>query len=153
MQGPAPITQAQTVHGLKTASEMEITTVTNSIAASVKPDGVLSDAVKSALADEIPEELGRARRLATRTKELGGTTPTTAKLDTAGSHVSPNARTLVIELVARDVVADETDACHPYRSLIAMTDGKAPAPQGLCTAILANEERHRATFAEFHADY
>ena len=54
---------------------MEIETVINYVANSTNPDGVRAQEIIEALANDIEEELGHARKFADRIKELYGVVP------------------------------------------------------------------------------
>ena len=54
---------------------MEIETVVNYVANSTNPDGVRAQEIIESLAEDVQEELGHARKFATRIKELYGVVP------------------------------------------------------------------------------
>ncbi len=64
-----------TVQLLQKAYRMEVETVMNYLANSVYLDGMQAEEVKRALSADVTEELGHARRLAQRLKQIGGRIP------------------------------------------------------------------------------
>ncbi len=65
----------QTIRLLQKAYRMELETVMNYLANSIHLDGMLAEEVKRALSSDVTEELGHARRLASRMNQLGGRIP------------------------------------------------------------------------------
>ena len=65
----------QIIQMLTRAYWMEMETVINYVANSTNPDGVRAQEIIEALADDVEEELGHARKFASRIKELYGVVP------------------------------------------------------------------------------
>lgn len=79
----------QIVSLLGTAYMMELETVTNYLANSVHLDGEQAEEIKRALGDDVTEELGHARKLAQRIKQLDGNIPGSLDLDRSQKLLQP----------------------------------------------------------------
>lgn len=141
------------VSGLRKAYAMEMETVANYLADSVNLDGVLAEEIKKSLAEDLPEELGHARRLAQRIKQLDGVVPGPAELDMSRSHLGPDASSTDVERVIRCVIEDEEAAIDHYRQLVRETDGNDYVTQNLCVDLLADEEKHLTQFNGYLKEY
>src|ERR671926_403754 len=67
---------------LETAYWLEIETLMSYLAASINPDGIRAQTIRDALAEHVDEELGHARAVGRRIKDLYGVVP--GSLDFAG---------------------------------------------------------------------
>lgn len=153
MNEPTRETREQTIAALQKSYAMELESVANYLAASVNPEGVVAEPIKQALAEDVMEELGHARKLAARIKQLGGAAPSSAELKFNLSELAPQSRTEDVRQVVSSVIADETAACDQYRWITEFSEGKDPVTQDLCTKLLADEEAHRAKFVGFQAEF
>jgi bacterioferritin len=124
---------------------MEMETVANYLAGAANLDGIR--------AQEVDEELGHARRLATRLNELGAVVPGSHELLREQDSFQPRADSADAEGVIRGVLEAEEDAIAHYRQLIEETDGVDWVTQDLAISILADEEAHRRLFESFLREY
>lgn len=69
------------INELRKSYAMELETVENYLANSIDLDGVRAEEIKKALARDIEEELGHARKLGNRIKVLEGRVPGSPDLD------------------------------------------------------------------------
>ncbi len=143
----------ETIAALQKAYAMELESVANYLAASINPDGVLAEEIKRALAEDVQEELGHARRLAERIKQLHGQVPVAGELELNHSQLESAQLTMDIESVVRSVLADENAAIDHYRQIIRQTDGHDYVTQDLCIELLADEEAHRTQFESYLAEF
>lgn len=138
---------ADIVQTLKLAYADEIETVANYIALSTALDGVKAQEVKEALAEDVDEELGHARQLAQRLKEIGEIPPGSLALDFQQRSLQPPSDTTNVRAVVEGVLDAEEKAVQTYRSLIeASQRGNDPVTKDLAIKILADEEKHRSLF-------
>lgn len=150
---PATKTNQQLVGLLQKAYTMELETVCNYLAHSVDLDGVRAEEIKKSLADDVTEELGHARLLANRLKQIGGRVPTSMGLDFDQSALQANGDTTDVRSVIEGVLEAEHAAIDHYRAIFEATDGNDPVTQDLAVRILADEEAHRTQFEGFLAEY
>jgi len=132
---------------------MEMETVANYLAASTNLDGVRAQEVVRALAGDVEEELGHARRLAMRLNELGSVVPGSHALLREQDSMQPGVDSADVEGVIRGVLAAEEAAIAHYRELIRDADGVDWVTQDLAISILADEEKHRRLFESFLREY
>lgn len=116
-------------------------------------DGVRAQEVARALDGDVEEELGHARRLATRLNELGAVVPGSHGLLQEQHSLQPRADSADVEGVIRGVLEAEEGAIAHYRTLIEETDGVDWVTQDLAISILADEEAHRRSFEGFLREY
>lgn len=143
----------QFVELLQKAYMMELETVANYLANSVHLDGVQAEEIKRALAGDITEELGHARRLAERIKQLDGRIPGSLELDRSQSSLQPPETTTDVESVVNGVIEAEAEAIAHYRKIIEATDGSDFVTQDLAIALMADEEQHHRQFEGFRAGF
>jgi len=148
-------TKAATGHVelLSRAYLMEIETVANYLAASTNLDGIRAQEVVRALAGDVEEELGHARRLAARLNQLGAVVPGSHELLREQDSLQPRADSADVEGVIRGVLEAEEGAIAHYRTLIEEADGVDWVTQDLAISILADEEAHRRMFESFLREY
>ena len=127
----------------------ELETVQNYIAHSVNLDGIRAEIIKGALSGDIAEELGHARELAKRIKELGGTVPGSKDFVATQSQLQPLADTTDIVSVVKGVLDAEEDAMRTYRELIELANNGDYVTQDLAIRLLADEEAHKTQFLGF----
>lgn len=142
-----------TVELLTRAYWMEIETVANYLAASTNLDGVRATEVGRALAGEIGEELGHARLLARRLKQLDASVPGSFAFSPDQESLQPTDDPTDVASVIRGVLEAEEAAVAHYRELIEETDGFDWVTQDLAVSILAEEEAHRRLFQGFLREY
>ena len=128
---------------------MEIESVMSYIANSVNPDGLRAQEVVEALAEDIQEELGHARRFGERIKELYGVVPGSLDFQAEQSYLQPPDRQTDIVHVIRGVIEAETGAIAHYNRIIETTDGVDWVTQDMVIDILRDEEGHRRLFEGF----
>lgn len=142
----------QTVQMLQKAYRMELETVMNYLANSVHLDGMQAEEVKRALASDVTEELGHARRLASRLKQLGGRIPGSLELKFDQESLRPPQKTTDIKSVINGVIEAEASAIEHYRNIIHQAESDDdPVTVDLVTQLLADEEEHLTLFQGFQA--
>lgn len=139
----------QTIKSLCTAYRMELETVANYLANSVFLDGLRAQEVKSALAEDIPAELGHATQLAHRIKQLGGRVPGSLELTFDQDELQPPTSSTDLRRVVEGVIEAERTAIDLYRKIIRDVDGEDFVTQELCIKLQAEEEEHRVQFEGF----
>lgn len=132
---------------------MEMETVANYLAASTNLDGIRAQEVARSLATDVDEELGHARRLASRLNQLGATVPGSHELLSEQDSLQPRGEPADVEAVIRGVLEAEDGAIAHYRELIEATDGVDWVTQDLAISILADEEGHRRLFESFLKEF
>jgi bacterioferritin len=149
----APAATTAGIDLLTRAYLMELETVANYLAASANLDGVRAQEVVRALAGDVDEELGHARRLAARLSELGAVVPGSRALLREQDSLQPRDDSADVESVIRGVLEAEEAAIAHYRELIEDADGADWVTQDLAISILADEEAHRRLFESFLLEY
>lgn len=138
---------------LQKAYMMELETVTNYLANSIHLDGVQAEEIKRALAEDVTEELGHARQLAERIKQLGGRIPGSLELDRTQESLQPPLEPINVQAVVDGVIEAETEAIAHYRRLAEATDGFDFVTQDLVIGLMADEEQHHRRFEGFRAGF
>jgi bacterioferritin len=108
----------QTVQMLQKAYRMEVETVMNYLANSIYLDGMQAEEVKRALSSDVTEELGHARRLAQRLKQIGGRIPGSLELTFDQESLRPPQSTTDVGSVISGVIEAEHAAIEHYRDII-----------------------------------
>lgn len=142
-------TRKNAIDSLRIAYRMELETVANYLANSVYLDGIRAEEVKSALAEDVPTELGHATKLANRIKQLGGRVPGSLELEFDQNDLQPPERSTDLRHVVEGVIGAECAAIDHYRKIIRDVDGEDFVTQELCISLLADEEEHRVQFEGF----
>ncbi|MBX3444128.1 MAG: hypothetical protein KF774_17115 [Planctomyces sp.] len=142
----------ETIALLQKAYRMEIETVANYLANSVHLDGIRAEEVKRSLAADVTEELGHARRLAERIKQLGGRVPGSLELQFDQESLRPPQSTTDVRSVVEGVLAAEEGAIAHYRDIIRATSDDDPVTADLCTQLLSDEDAHWSQFRGFLAE-
>lgn len=142
-----------TIAALQKAYSMELESVANYLADSVNLDGVRAEEVKRALAADVTAELGHARRLAQRIKQLAGHVPGPTDIEITHSHLQASDQRTDVVAVIRAVIADERAATEHYRKIIKETEGSDYVTQELCIELLGDEEEHLTLFEGFLKEY
>lgn len=153
MQGGSAKTGTSQIELLTRAYLMEMETVANYLAASTNLEGIRAQEVVRALAGDIEEELGHARRLATRLHELGAVVPGSHGLLQEQDSLQPQGDSADVEGVIRGVLEAEEGAIAHYRALIEESEGVDWVTQDLAISILGDEEAHRRVFESFLREY
>jgi len=143
----------QVIGMLQTAYMMELETVANYLANSVHLDGVQAEEINRALAGDITEELGHARRIAERIKQLDGRVPGSLELDLTQKSLQPPREPTDVQSVVEGVIDAEAAAISHYRKIIEATDGSDFVTQDLAIALMADEEQHHRQFEGFRAGF
>ena len=138
---------------LQKAYMMELETVTNYLANSIHLDGVQAEEIKRALADDVSEELGHARQLAERIKQLGGRVPGSLELGRSQESLQPPIEPTNVEAVVDGVIEAEAEAIAHYRLIVESTDGFDFVTQDLAIRLMADEEQHHRQFEGFLAGF
>jgi bacterioferritin len=132
---------------------MEIESVINYMACSVNPDGVRAQKVVEALAEDIQDEVGHARRFAQRIKELYGVVPGSLEFGASQRELQPPERQTDVVHVIKGVIAAESAAIDHYNRVIEAADRIDWVTQDLMIEILRDEEGHRRLFEGFLREY
>jgi bacterioferritin len=141
------------VEELQKAYWAEIETVMNYLAHSTNLDGVSAEEVKEKLSEDINDELGHAKKLAARIKELDGKVSCSGKFTANQKSLQSNEDTTDVVYVINGVLDAENDAIETYRHIIDITDGEDFVTQDLATQILADEESHKTMFESFKKEF
>jgi len=131
----------------------EMETVMNYLAHATNLDGVSAEEIKEKLNNEINDELGHAKKIALRIKELNG------KIDGSDTF-SANQKTLQaiddttdVKYVIDGVIDAENEAINTYKNIIKISEGNDFVTQDLATQILADEETHKTVFEGFKKEF
>jgi bacterioferritin len=151
--GDASGTRDDIVALLTKAYWMEIETVMSYLAASTNLDGVRAQEIRESLATDVGEELGHAKELANRIKELYGVVPGSEEFQPEQSFLQPPEHQTDVVAVIRGVIEAETGAIEHYTQIIEETEGVDPVTQDMVIAILRDEQGHRRLFEGFLREY
>ena len=143
----------QIIEMLTKAYWMEIETVISYVANSTNPDGVRAQEIIEALAADVEEELGHARKFANRIKELYGTVPGSMEFTPEQTYLQPPEQQTDIVHVIKGVIEAETGAIEHYNRIIEVTDGVDYVTQDMVISILHDEEGHRRLFEGYLREY
>lgn len=127
----------------------ELETIQNYLANSVWLDGLRAHEVSKALTADVTDELGHARKLARRIKQLGACPPGSLELERNQKSLQPSSDSTDIRHVLEGALEAERDAVATYREIIDACEGVDPVTQDLAITILADEEGHRTLFEGF----
>jgi len=148
-----PSDQDLVIAELQKSYSMELETVTNYLANSINLDGVRAEEIKKALAADIMEELGHARQLGERIKQLGGFVPGSLALKLGQKALQPPADTTDVITVIEGVISAEEEAITQYNKIIRLCEGQDYVTQDLSVRLLGSEEAHRVMFQGFLKEY
>jgi bacterioferritin len=137
------------IPSLKKAYAAELETVQNYLANSVWLDGLRAREVAGALATDVTEELGHAKKLAHRLKQLGACPPGSLDLVREQKALQPASDPTDLRHVIEGVIEAERLAIATYKEIIAACDGVDPVTEDLAVQLLADEEGHRTLFEGF----
>lgn len=132
---------------------MEIETVQSYLANSVNLDGVRAQEIKTALAEDVTEELGHARKFAHRIKELYGAVPGSMQFKPRQKLLQPPDDSTDVAAVIRGVIDAERGGIDHYVKIVRLCEGVDYVTQDMVTAILADEEKHLRLFEGFLKEY
>jgi len=132
---------------------MEMETVMNYLAVSAHLDGVRAEEISKALAADVTEELGHARRFAERIKDLYGTPPGSLEFTPDQTYMQPPEDSTDVPGVIRGVIQAEAGAIEHYNRIIEACDGVDWSTQDMVVQILADEENHMRTFERYLSEY
>lgn len=141
------------IEKLNKAYWAEIETVMNYLAHSVNLDGVSAEEIKEKLSEEINDELGHAKKIASRIKELNGIVQGSYTFAPSQKTLMTTNNTTDIKYVIDGVIDAENDAIRTYKEIIKTTEGEDFVTQDLATQILADEESHKTLFEGFKKAY
>ena len=144
----------QIIAKLTEAYWAEMETVQNYTALSVNLDGIQGRIIAETLSSEISEELGHARELAKRIKELGGQVPGSTAFQATQKYLQTPADSTNVLAVINGVLKAEEEAISLYREIIRLSEeGSDYVTQDLAIRLLADEEEHQQQFQSFLAEF
>ena len=132
---------------------MEMETVMSYLANAVHLDGIRAEEIAGALASDVDDELGHARRFAERIKELYGTPPGSLEFSAEQSYLQPPQDATDVVAVIDGVIEAEAGAIDHYMRIIEACDGVDWATQDMVIEILRDEENHLRTFERYLAEF
>lgn len=141
------------VDELCVAYAMELETVQNYIANSVNLDGIRSDVIKKALAEDVATEILHAQQLAMRIKTLGGRVPGSLDNKRDQTYLQPPKDTSDIVFIIKGVIRAEEGAVAQYNKIIRLCETRDYVTQDQAIKILGDEEQHRREFIGFLREY
>jgi len=132
---------------------MEVETVMNYLANSIYLDGMQAEEVKRALSSDVTEELGHARRLGQRLKQIGGRIPGSLELKFDQESLRPPQSTTDVGSVINGVIEAEQSAIEHYRDIVHHAESNEDhVTADLAIQILGDEEEHLSLFEGFRAE-
>lgn len=132
---------------------MEMETVMSYLAQSAHLDGIRAEEIAEALSTDVDEELGHARKFATRIKDLYGTPPGSMDFTAEQSYLQPLEDTTDVATVIKGVIEAEAGAIEHYNRIIEACDGVDWATQDMVIEILHDEENHLRTFERYLTEF
>jgi bacterioferritin len=132
---------------------MEMETVMSYLANSAHLDGIRAEEIAGALASDVDEELGHARRFAGRIKELYGTPPGSMDFSAEQTYLQPPQDATDVVAVIDGVIEAEAGAIDHYMRIIEACDGVDWATQDMVIEILRDEEGHLRAFERFRREF
>ncbi len=138
---------------LERAYWMEMETVMNYLANAEHLDGIRAEEIAEALSADVDEELGHARRFASRIKDLYGTPPGSGEFTTDQPYLQPLDDPTDVKTVIEGVIEAEKGAIEHYLRIIEACDGVDWATQDMVIEILRDEEGHLRTFERYLSEY
>jgi bacterioferritin len=110
---------------------MEMETVMNYLANSAHLDGIRAEEIADALSSDVDEELGHAKRFASRIKDLYGTPPGSLELTAEQAYLQPPEDPTDVVSVIKGVIEAEAGAVEHYMRIIEACDGVDCATQDM----------------------
>jgi bacterioferritin len=148
------MTSDRVIELLRKAYGDEMETVMNYQTNAIVLDGVRAEEIKESLQQDIQEELGHARQLGNRLKQLDARPPSSAEFVARQDSLQPPEDSTDVLSVIKGVLEAEEDAIDTYRALIdAAEEADDPVTEDLAVTILADEEAHRTEFRGFEKEY
>jgi bacterioferritin len=138
---------------LRRAYWMEMETVMSYLANSAHLDGIRAEEIAGALASDVDEELGHARRFAERIKQLYGTPPGSMDFSAEQTYLQPPQDATDVVAVIDGVIEAEAGAIDHYMRIIEACDGVDWATQDMVIEILRDEEGHLRAFERFRREF
>ncbi len=132
---------------------MEAETVLSYLANAANLDGIRAEEIAEALAEDVDEELGHARRFAERIKELYGSVPGTLEFSPEQTSLQPPQDPTDVVTVIKGVIEAEAGAIEHYNRIIEATDGVDWATQDMVIEILRDEEGHLRRFERYLREF
>jgi bacterioferritin len=132
---------------------MEMETVMSYLANSAHLDGIRAEEIAGALASDVDEELGHARRFAERIKQLYGTPPGSMDFSAEQTYLQPPQDATDVVAVIDGVIEAEAGAIDHYMRIIEACDGVDWATQDMVIEILRDEEGHLRAFERFRREF
>lgn len=132
---------------------LELEATLNYLAISVDLDGIRAEEIKKSLAADIQIEIGHAKDLASRIKEIGGRVPGSFEFKAVQASLQPPEDTTDLVAAIHGVIEAENEAIEQYNKIIRLCDGIDYVTQDLCIRLLADEETHRREFRGFLKEY
>lgn len=134
---------------LAQAYAAELETVENYLANSVWLDGLRAQEVVEALSKDLLDELGHAKKLAHRLKQLGACPPGSLDLIRNQLALQPSDDPTDLRHVVCGVLMAEREAISLYHQIIDACGDSDPVTADLAVQILSDEEGHRCLFEGF----
>ena len=116
---------------------------------SVWLDGLGAREVSESLVEDVTEELGHARKLAQRLKQLGACPPGSLSLERSQKSLQPPVDSTDVLSVVQGVLDAENEAIACYQQIIKACESKDYVTQDLAIQLQADEEEHRCLFEGF----
>lgn len=151
-----PATDAQNariIEALTAAYWGELETVMNYIANSEHLDGIRAKHIKTALAEDVAEELSHAQLLAKRIKTLGGAIPGSKGFTAGQTSLQPPTDTTDELAVVQGVIDAERSAIEAYERVIEASQGVDPVTEDLAITIMGDEQEHLREFTGFLREF
>jgi bacterioferritin len=117
-----------------------------------QPDGVRAPKIVESLVQDLGEELGHARQLANRIKELSGV-PGSLEFSAEQSYVQPPEHQTDIVHGIKGVIDAESRAIEHHNPIIEATDGLDWVTQDMVMGILRDEESRHRLFDGYLREY
>jgi len=134
---------------LQRAYAAELETLNNYLTNSVWLDGLRAEEIKEALEEDLATELGHAKKLAQRMKQLNICPKGSMSVKPTQQTLQPPSDSTDIIKVVRGVLDAERDAIGMYQDIIRECEQKDYVTQELAIDILTEEEEHRTLFEGF----
>jgi bacterioferritin len=132
---------------------MEMETVMSYLANAAHLDGIRAEEIAGALASDVDDELGHARRFAERIKELYGTPPGSMEFSAEQTYLQPPQDATDVVAVIDGVIEAEAGAIDHYMRIIEACDGVDWATQDMVIEILRDEEGHMRAFERYRREF